>query len=103
MARIPSAAALAAQEEEKARMADLLASPPQKVKEEETVEEENDEDPKVVIVKIPARFMEDKVKTLMGSMSAQFEGTGYKVVFAPEEVDVYVLGQEPPTRLRNRF
>lgn len=46
---------------------------------------------RVVIVRIPARFSEQKVETLMGSMRAQFEGTGYKVIFSPEEAEVYTL------------
>ena len=54
----------------------------------------------VVIVKIPARFNEDKVKTLMSTMNAQFEGTDFKVIFAPEEVDIYFLGQDLPAKAR---
>lgn len=47
---------------------------------------------KIIIVKIPSNYTEDQVKTLMGSMGAQFESTGHKVVFAPEEVNVHILG-----------
>lgn len=87
-------------------MADLVTGT--SAREEETPvagseSEDTSDIQKVVIVKIPSRFMEEKVKTLMGSMEAQFENTGYKVVFAPEEVDVYILGQEPPVSLRSRY
>ena len=60
---------------------------------------ENQSD-KIVVVRIPARFTEDKVKTLMGSMNAQLEGSGYRTVFVPEEVDIYFLGQNPPSKNR---
>lgn len=48
--------------------------------------------PKVVVVTLPSRYTEEKVATLISSMEAQFEGTGYKVIFAPEEVKVYEPG-----------
>jgi hypothetical protein len=85
----------AAKAEEKAKMVELMT----KSNEQEQImaPSEVDTSPckKVVIVKIPSRFMEDKVKILMASAESQFEETGYKVVFMPEEVDVFILGQKP--------
>jgi hypothetical protein len=89
----PNSSVIEAREQEKDRMAALLSEPPhqQERNSVETKGEVKTKVPEVVIVKIPFRFTEDKVKTLMGSMEAQFEGTGYKVVFAPEEVGIHLL------------
>jgi hypothetical protein len=55
----------------------------------------------IAIVKIPLQFSEEKVKILIGSMEAQFEGTGHKVIFVPEEVDISVVGC-PPLPINNK-
>ena len=99
MARTSTAATLAARQEEQKKMAELMAKEPE-IERETSYQEDNDNFDKIVIVRIPARFTEDKVKTLMGSMNAQLEGSGYRVIFVPEEVDVYFLGQDPPAKPR---
>ena len=76
-------------------MAKLVEQPPLPPEPVETEEYTHDVD-RIVVVKIPARYTEDKVKTLMESMTNQFSDSGYRVVFTPYEVDVYALGQTPP-------
>jgi hypothetical protein len=75
-----------------AKLVEQPPEPPESVSEE--MEESNEE--KIVVVKIPSRYTEDKVKTLMESMVNQFSDSGYRPIFAPNEVDVYLLGQTPP-------
>lgn len=75
---------LATRKEDDVMMEDLISEPPKK------------EFSAIAIVKIPLLFTEEKVRVLMGSMEAQFEGTGHKVIFIPEEVDVSVMGCTPP-------
>jgi hypothetical protein len=76
-------------------MAKLVEQPPEPPAPEPDMSEEVTDD-KIVIIKIPSRYTEDKVKTLMESMANQFSESGYRPVFAPNEVDVYLLGQTPP-------
>ena len=82
---------------DQASMAKLLEEPPapEPVPETSTPEDELTED-KVVVIRIPARYTEDKVKTLMESMTSQFHESGYRLVFTPSEVDIYMLEQTPP-------
>jgi hypothetical protein len=100
MPRVSTAATLAARQEEQTKMAELMAKNPEVEETVEYSEEEENQSDKIVVVRIPARFTEDKVKTLMGSMNAQLDGSGYRTVFVPEEVDIYFLGQDPPARSR---
>ena len=85
-------------EEKSARMAELVANskeatPPAPVEEKVDLYESTVD--RIIVVKIPSRFTEDKVKTLIGSMESQFEGSGYRVIFAPDEVGVHLIENQP--------
>ena len=91
MSRTPGEAPPVNTEEDRAMIADLMASP-EKIEDSapaDTPAEVHNQ--KIVIVKIPSRYFEDKVEKLLKSMESQFTNTGYKVIYAPEEVDIYFL------------
>jgi hypothetical protein len=47
---------------------------------------------KVVVVTIPEYYNESRESTFIKTVEAQFEGTGVKVVFIPDESRVTVIG-----------
>ena len=97
MTKPANSASSVSREEKSAKIAELMsnsASAASRQTSEDEGYEKEDGLENIVIVRIPARFTEEKVKTLMGSMEAQFEGSGYKIVFVPEEVGVHLLGPQ---------